>query len=827
MKAKTIAILAVTAAGLTAGGYFGIRQIAGSVKKPVRVVPVSSVNASYYEDEEGRTISGNIISRDMQSVDLDTEYPLMKVYVKAGDQVKIGDPLLEYDMTMPVLQQEMHDLTRQTLELQLQAQQKALEKIMRNPGAAAVSAALDAESDDERTNSAQIEEWEDAADLAYADDTGVDDLGLPDLADPADPAVSDDELIDGQDGDMGDGTSDMLVDDGAGEEDFMADDLLIDDEPYDSLIAGEDGFSGGGDESLVIDPFGEDGLPYPETMETELYVPTEADETQQAMERLLRELMYNRLEQLSYYAGAIDQYEFQNNDISGLSPDNISKVLDIFENFLTDPGSEITGTMAVISPDAFGNTRREPVYRLKQDVLDYLRELPYLDVIEPGDESKAPKANELKDLDANDVYIMYAKVKFADLVYKMGQLEQKLAQLQQTEADADSGTAKNLQAEIIKAADAYYSFIENWNDITNRLNANGIDPRTISFADGFFTDIIAQKLVSCAGISDPQAVIDGTFEVRDLRYALSDETGGILSILINRLNDSEVVQEPEAPPETEPPLEMESSPEEEDYDYEEDDAAEDADETLSKEELEELLRSQRSGIKETQLQIRENAIKLKQDERLLSQRIIYATMNGVVKSAGTVEDGGSEDGFIEIAGASGMYVEGTVNELTRDSLKIGDVVSGMSWENYATFTAKVTEISVYPTTGQDDFFGTYGENSNASYYPFVAYIEDSDGIVEGMADMKFVRPEKTGGLYLDQYMIRTDSDGRNYVCIDDGHGKLKKQIVKTGKRYYGVVQIQGGLSQDDLIAFPYGKNVVEGAPTLLSDELDGMEYGMY
>ena len=51
---------------------------------------------------------------------------------------------------------------------------------------------------------------------------------------------------------------------------------------------------------------------------------------------------------------------------------------------------------------------------------------------------------------------------------------------------------------------------------------------------------------------------------------------------------------------------------------------------------------------------------------------------------------------------------------------------------------------------------------------------------------------------------------------------LKKQYVVTGRTVYGsAVEIKSGLTEEDMIAFPYGKDVVEGA---LTTEENNMYY---
>ena len=58
-----------------------------------------------------------------------------------------------------------------------------------------------------------------------------------------------------------------------------------------------------------------------------------------------------------------------------------------------------------------------------------------------------------------------------------------------------------------------------------------------------------------------------------------------------------------------------------------------------------------------------------------------------------------------------------------------------------------------------------------------------------------------------------EEGGRNYVLKAGEDGRVYRQYVETGKVVYSgwYVEIISGLSLDDYIAFPYGKNAVEGA----------------
>ena len=60
--------------------------------------------------------------------------------------------------------------------------------------------------------------------------------------------------------------------------------------------------------------------------------------------------------------------------------------------------------------------------------------------------------------------------------------------------------------------------------------------------------------------------------------------------------------------------------------------------------------------------------------------------------------------------------------------------------------------------------------------------------------------------------------GMNWGAEND---KLKKQNVVTGKLLWGsYYEVKSGLSEEDYIAFPYGKTVVEGADTKESSSSD-------
>ena len=249
-------------------------------------------------------------------------------------------------------------------------------------------------------------------------------------------------------------------------------------------------------------------------------------------------------------------------------------------------------------------------------------------------------------------------------------------------------------------------------------------------------------------------------------------------------------------------------------------------ESYTAEELRQAIKDKESEIEEVNLQIRESELKIKQYERKVEQKVVKSTINGVVKTIGTPEGGEIDDCFVKITSASGLYLKGGLSELLLEEIQIGDVVTGSSYWTGDSFTAEITEISQYPdTSGQ---YANYGSgNSNASYYPFLAYIAEPGNLTEGDVEYQLPDTVSTGtGIYLPNYLIRRDSMDQYYVYKQGEDGLLHKQVVRTGKGIYGsATEILEGLTLEDKVAFPYGVN--EGDETEVVDQLNDGSMGIY
>lgn len=227
-------------------------------------------------------------------------------------------------------------------------------------------------------------------------------------------------------------------------------------------------------------------------------------------------------------------------------------------------------------------------------------------------------------------------------------------------------------------------------------------------------------------------------------------------------------------------------------------------------EIQQQIKDKEKEIRNYQLDMKGTNLEIKDIQKKLNNQTIKSTLNGVVKTVGDPEKE-SNDGkpLIQVVSSEGLYVQGTVSESQMNKLKVGATLSGYSYDNGVSFTAEVREISPYPSNNGQD-------GANASSYPFTAYIADASGLSNNSWAELTLLDEGDGqgqGIYLEKPFVRTEN-GQYYVMKDDGTGHLTKQIVQVGGIQYGSsYQITGGLSMDDKITFPYGKDVREGAKT--------------
>lgn len=243
-----------------------------------------------------------------------------------------------------------------------------------------------------------------------------------------------------------------------------------------------------------------------------------------------------------------------------------------------------------------------------------------------------------------------------------------------------------------------------------------------------------------------------------------------------------------------------------------------SDMSYTKDELAKAIKEKEAEIKSLELDLREQEIKLKASEKAVNEGKVVAGFNGVIKKVGDPENP-PKDGtpFLVLSSTDGMYVKGNISELKLNEIKEGTVLNIMSYQSGTTCEATIKNISPYPSENYNDYSGT-----NGSGYPFTAYIASggdqlqNNEYVEVSVSQQAGEGEMMAGgdtISISKAFIR-EEEGVKYVYIRGEDNRLKRQEVTTGRLFWGdAYEIKGGISQEDWIAFPYGKNVKEGAKT--------------
>lgn len=240
------------------------------------------------------------------------------------------------------------------------------------------------------------------------------------------------------------------------------------------------------------------------------------------------------------------------------------------------------------------------------------------------------------------------------------------------------------------------------------------------------------------------------------------------------------------------------------------------DASMTQLEINKAILEKAQAVKEQEVNLK--VAKLKLDKKLaeLGDGNVYAEFDGTVKTVRDPDEAyNNSEAVVELSGGGGYYVTGTLSEMDLGSVQVGDSVSISSWMTGAACEGTIVSIDDYPTSNGNN----WGDgNSNVSYYPFKVFVtEDANLQPNDYVDIQYQKDtsaeESGSSLYLQSMFIRTDN-GKSYVMARGEDGRLEQRWVQTGRDLWGsYTQIRGGLTIDDYVAFPYGRDVVEGAHT--------------
>ena len=967
MKIKTILITAAVVIGAGAVTSFFVRRSHETNVKKVEVVPVTNINSASYGMGDMSTVSGTIISRDTQVVSLDSGHELKDVYVQQGDRVRKGDKLLEYDMLGDELKEEMEELTKMSLELNLEGMKRDLETLRsgRMPESLGGGSSPSAGAGDDDSGDDADSGFDDASDddsdssdptqrtHAKVSKQGGGAVGAADTFSPRPFALagayalpaeklsfssdvwSSDDLLQRlqelkeyyeknglelppslqalEDG------GEFVPEDLTDEELALLEALLSMDEV--GLIVGGD--SSPTDKKLVEDTDENDTNPPPaipvnsengapklieeEEKDKEFELPPDAvnggeenvdggeesDKGKEPDQPVLTSTIGEEDPTLNLVEDAEDPALTSGGNAedpaltSDLDTDDPAGVSVKEENGGEGTGGEGTGgegtggegtgaegarageELVFIETEqtsAEQTSAEEPAIEEGPDPETYVPETDF-----GGDTFIADEEAIEEEFDIiaqiNEFLSTVNQITLAvdgdwnQIGSWLGAIDSAIDKFRTTFADSNEhevtdlfgdsaivtsySVSENVRSQVGEATakvmqTAYerllaYHFINS----VKALNPEGISSSAIT-PDWAVANEQAIRSVISELASLPQDMwiynpATHSFEFRDAYSGMnqpvfSGETmNEFLRNAVLSLSSNYMLQEPT---EEVPVVSTEGKIWNGNNDN---DGGDDFDGGYTAEELAEAIKEQEKNIKETELQIREAELGIKEYKKVLDGKIVYATMDGIVKSAGSVEDT-SGNSFITITGKAGLYVKGSVNELALDTVKVGDTITGTSYETGSSFTAEIVEISEYPEESSTSYYGFGDGNTNSSYYPFYAYIDNAEGLqVDSYVDLSLSNtnasvsadPMISGGLSLEEYYVRTDNNGRSYCYVRGKDGLLEKRYLEVGANNWGVITIKSGLTPNDCIAFPYGDGVEEGAQTVEVEYLTAVEGEAY
>jgi len=239
-----------------------------------------------------------------------------------------------------------------------------------------------------------------------------------------------------------------------------------------------------------------------------------------------------------------------------------------------------------------------------------------------------------------------------------------------------------------------------------------------------------------------------------------------------------------------------------------------SDASYTSDELAKARREAKDKLRDLELNLRESDIKIEKARKALDKGVITADMNGVVKTAGDPKSPPTDgSAFITVAGSDGLFVRSGIKESKLGTLKEGDVVTVTSWQTGGQYEAEIRSISPYP-----DSTGMFDESGTETYFPFTANILDREAVLQngewvGVSYKTSGSSAESGGTMSVMKAFIREEGSKKFVFVRGENNRLRKQYIVTGTLSDEGYEVLDGLSESDWIAFPYGKNVKEGAKT--------------
>ena len=231
-------------------------------------------------------------------------------------------------------------------------------------------------------------------------------------------------------------------------------------------------------------------------------------------------------------------------------------------------------------------------------------------------------------------------------------------------------------------------------------------------------------------------------------------------------------------------------------------------------ELQEMITAAEKTAKADETALRLAQLNLDKIKAEVHDGAVYSELDGVIKVVRSAADAYNEgSAVVEVSGGGGYYITGSIGEMDLGAVALGQTVTVNSWMTGTNCEGEIVEISNYPTTSNT---GWSNGNNNVSWYPMKIFVSEDADLQEGdWVDISYQAAAGNQGStwYLETMFIRTEN-GKSYVMVRGEDGRLTQRFIQTGRDLWGsYTEIRGGLTLDDYVAFPYGKDVTVGAKT--------------
>ncbi|MCR4672340.1 MAG: HlyD family efflux transporter periplasmic adaptor subunit [Lachnospiraceae bacterium] len=240
----------------------------------------------------------------------------------------------------------------------------------------------------------------------------------------------------------------------------------------------------------------------------------------------------------------------------------------------------------------------------------------------------------------------------------------------------------------------------------------------------------------------------------------------------------------------------------------------------SRADLAEMVKQQEKTVRDLGFELKEAELTYKQDQLVSESGEVKASISGTVTDLKDPAGVSAGESVMTVKGAGSYEVTFYISESKIPEIAEGDPISLIAYESGNFMTGTITEIDTSSPAEGTYWFGAENPNANSAYLA-TAELEDTGAELRIGEWCEITLDSGSGSSgnawYLNKMFIRSDDSG-SYVMKKDDSGKLVRQYIKTGKLIWSsYYEIKSGLTQEDWIAFPYGKTVTEGARVIEKD----------